>query len=397
MDTANYGIYALILTIAALLTMIIYGPFTQAFIKFHHNYLEIGKIDLFNSFFYRQINKASFILLIFFIIFAISINFFFKFSSAFIIFFSSIYIFGLKISEFFNAHLNLLRKRKENSILQGVEKFFLVLAFWLLSIYGYLNLLNVLVLFSINTTIFLILKKWYLSKIILFSDGSDTEKLLPEFREIKQKIILYMLPFIIWGIGGWAQLNGEKWILAKYLSTVDVGIYAVMMSLINLFVVIPNNIISDFFTPIIFSRFSDITKITKIEEGIKLINLTGLIVSAFTLISIVLTYFFGTELLLIISNINYTKYAFLLPIISLGIGFFYIGQAFCFVGMALNKPQKYLFPKISAGILSVVLNIILINKFGINGVAVSTLFTGLFYLVLIKIINRKLLYCIKTL
>jgi len=201
---------------------------------------------------------------------------------------------------------------------------------------------------------------------------------------------IYAFPFIIWGITGWLQSNSEKWILANYLSTADVGIYALMMTLVSALIILPNNIITEFSTPIIFQHFSDLSNHEKVNSGHKIINIIVLVTVVFTAFASAFTFFWGDEIILLISSEAFTLYSFLLPLFCIGTGLFYVGQAMCNTGMALNVPQKYLLPKIIAGLLSVILNIIFIINYGIIGVAYAMLAVGFLYSVHIMFINGKL-------
>jgi O-antigen/teichoic acid export membrane protein len=184
--------------------------------------------------------------------------------------------------------------------------------------------------------------------------------------------------------------------MAELLSTKDVGIYAVMMSLISAFIIVPNTTISDFATPIIFQKFSNLSDESSVKAGIKNVFMSVILSVIILIFSVLITFFVGKYLILLISSSDFTTYYYLLPWLVTGAGMFYIGQTFCFLGMGLNKPKKYLFPKILVGILSPLLNYYFINFWGINGVAYSTLMIGLIYLVHISLINLSMLKELKV-
>ncbi len=207
---------------------------------------------------------------------------------------------------------------------------------------------------------------------------------------MKSRLFQYVYPFLIWGFSGWLQLNGEKWIINGVLSTADVGIYAVMMALVNGLVIVPNNIISDFATPIIFQQYADLNNKDNLKTGLHYIRLNILIIFVLTLFSTLITYIWGRELINLISSKGYTVYWYLLPMLCLGTGLFLTGQAQTVLGMSLNVPKKYLAPKVSIGILSIILNFINIKYFGINGVAYTVLMIGLIYVFFISFVNRKI-------
>jgi O-antigen/teichoic acid export membrane protein len=99
----------------------------------------------------------------------------------------------------------------------------------------------------------------------------------------------------------------------------------------------------------------------------------------------------GKTLIILISSTSYSIYYHLLPILCVGTGFFYIGQALCNIGLALNQPKKYILPKIITGLITVILNIILIIYFGIKGIAFTVLLVGIIYSIFIYLVNKKIL------
>ena len=214
----------------------------------------------------------------------------------------------------------------------------------------------------------------------------DNEKISES--KVKNEIYSYIYPFIIWGQASWLQLNGEKWIIADFLSTSDVGIYAVMISLVNALISIPSNYISEFLTPIIFKNFSDFSNTDNLETGKNYIKINILIVTAITILVTVITNFIGSNLIILISNISFASYSYLLPFLCIGVGLFNIGQAMTILGLSFNKPKIYIAPKIIIGLFSLLSNIMFILWFGIDGIAYSSIIIGIGYILLISFINK---------
>ncbi len=390
LGTHVFGEYSLLMTIAALLGMIFYGPVTQGFLRYYYHYDNESRAGSFVRLVYDILFYSSLIVLFLSLI----LSFYMSYSSGWAIY--AFMLFGffivlLKLTEFFNSFLNLLRKRKENSILQAIEKILIISLLAGLLASSEITLYRTLAAYSCVMISFITIKFFYLRKLLPGKDIALQHSPLDERKKMFSTLLTYVLPFLIWGLTGWLQLNSEKWIMAELLSTKDVGIYAVMMSLISAFVIVPNTTISDFASPIIFQKFSNMTDKDAINAGVKNVFLS-VVLSIFILIfSVLLTLFFGEQLILLISSPDFTIYYYLLPLLVLGAGLFYIGQTFCFLGMGLNKPKKYLFPKVLVGILSPLLNFYFINFWGINGVAYSTLVIGFIYLVHISIINLLML------
>lgn len=391
MGTESYGIYALIITFAALLGLIFYGPIQQGFIRFYYVYSNKGLANVYASLLINILLISFFV----FIVIAIAVGFLkdfisIPFSFLFVLTASAFVIIS-KISETFNSLLNLLRKRKENAIIQTLEKILQVILLLVLLNQKRLLLVEVISLLLFTSIVFGILKMILFRKFLPDEKKSSSGNLTNGKNEMRRTTAAYIIPFLIWGISGWLQSNGERWIISGLLSVSDVGIYAIMMSLVNALVAIPNNMIAEFATPIIFQQYSDLTDKIKIKTGFRYISLITLVVFILSIFSAAITFFIGKTFIELISSKSYSGYWQLLPFLCLGTGLYLTGQAQAYLGMALNLPQKYLLPKIMIGILSIVFNYIFINAFGINGIAYTILITGLLYLLHISFINKKII------
>ncbi|MEI7810901.1 MAG: lipopolysaccharide biosynthesis protein [Ignavibacteria bacterium] len=391
LGSAEYGKFVLITTIAVLLSMIFYGPFAQGFIRFYYDYQKTGKQGLYVRYIYKNLFLITFFLLVIAVVAALILEFQ-KTSGVFgLSMLTSVYVLAIKVTEFVNSHLNIIRQRKLNSILQGSEKILIILLYIYIYYKDMLSLNLALFSYTFVTLCFICVKLFMINRLIKNKEEHIFAVNNKETIQMKRSLIAYMTPFLIWSVTGWLQLNGEKWIIANYLSTSDVGIYGVMGSLVGVFIIIPNNIIMDFSTPIIFERFNNFDDKEKMKEGLKY---TGLIMTAcfgLMVLSSVVALFIGRDLIKLISDKSYLKYSYLLPVFIFGTGLFYFGQAACMPGMALNKPQKYLMPKITAGITAMLLNIVFIKSFGLTGVSVSIVLTGALYSLYIVLINKQLL------
>src|SRR5574337_737240 len=117
----QYGVYTLILTIAAVLGLF-YGAFLQGFLRYYYHYEALKRRN--------DIIKLMFdfikLTLLVFIILSIIISFLFpvfdnNYTTAFYLG-AGLFVIASKLSEFFNSILNRIRKRKENALLQALER-----------------------------------------------------------------------------------------------------------------------------------------------------------------------------------------------------------------------------------------------------------------------------------
>ncbi|MEO8231502.1 MAG: hypothetical protein ABI638_04425 [Ignavibacteriota bacterium] len=384
----QFGIYALILTIAAFLG-IFYGPFLQGFLRYYYHYEERNQKDGFVLLMYKFLR----ITIILFVAITVLISFLIPLinkSYTFTFFLlAGLFIIISKYSEFFNSILNLIRKRKENSLLQALERTLMIFALLIFLKINNLDLVNILIAFGCISLLLAFIKILTFRKFISIK---NTTKVPADIqKEMTRTVLIYISPFLIWGAAGWLQMNGEKWIINGVLSVKEVGIYAIMMAIVNALVVIPNNIITEFATPIIFKQFSDISNEENINTGYTYIRINTLLIILISIIATLLTFLWGEEIISLISSKNYAIYWQVLPLLVLGTGLFYTGQTQTLLGLGLSKPQKYIAPKLIIGIGSIGLNLFFISTFGFMGISYSILIIGLMYVTYISIVNKRIL------
>lgn len=384
----QYGIYALIITIAAVLGLF-YGSFLQGFLRYYYHYEELGRRDDIVTLMFRFLKLTLYIFIIIAVLFSFLFPLFSGQYSTLFLLGAGFFILASKLSEFFNSILNLIRKRKENALLQASERT-LMIGILLLLLWSQ-NLVLLYILFGFSCISFLLA----FTKIFVFRKNvprevvSGNEK--KNQKDIIQTVMIYISPFLIWGAAGWFQMNGEKWIINGVLSVTDVGIYAIMMAIVNALVVIPNNIVTEFSTPIIFKQFADMKNEDNIAAGYIYIKINMIIIMLITITATAITFFWGEFLINLISSKSYSVYWQILPLLVLGTGLFYTGQAQTLLGMGLSKPQKYLAPKIIVGVGSLGINYMFVSVFGIQGISYSILLIGLIYVLYIAIVNRGIL------
>lgn len=384
----QYGIYTLILTIAALLGLF-YGSFLQGFLRYYYHYENLNQRSHFVLLMYRFLKITILIFIIITIITSLLSPFQDEFYSSFFLLISGMFIIISKVSEFFNSVLNLIRKRKENSLLQALEKILMIIVVIILLNKNNLELFSILLAFGC-ISLFLVFFKIYTFRKYAQIKITETNQTDIQKKMIRT-VLIYISPFLIWAIAGWLQMNGEKWIINAILSVKEVGIYAIMIAIVNALVVIPNNIINEYAAPIVFKQFADIDNKENVNTGYSYIRISTLLILIITLIATLLTFLWGDKIIALVSSKNYSTYWEVLPLLALGTGLFYTGQTQTLLGLGLSKPQKYIAPKLIIGIGSVGLNLLFISNFGFLGIAYTILVIGVIYVFYISLVNKRLL------
>lgn len=388
--TEGYGIYALIVSAMQLSGHLLYGPGVQSFLRFYYHFYDKGSSRSLVSVIYKFILYSGGAILLVGLI-AAGANEIIDLSLTWLIItLWAVYTISYKTNEFFSMSLNMLRRRKRNTIFLISEKLVNILLLWTAHKYFTFDVTTVVIILIFTSLTFSVMKYLIFTRLAI----NKIESPFPNKHtrdEVKRTLIKYAVPFVLWGLAGWIQLHSEKWILANFLTTSDVGIYALMMSLVSGLIIIPGTIINDFSTPIIYQCFSDLNDKEKLKRGHFYINLMIYVVVALSIFASIITALFGKEMLYLISSESFTAFWYLLPLLCLGKGLFQITLAMSNIALAMNLPQRYVVPKILTGIIAIALNTIFVIYYGIAGIAYSSIAINVFGILYIWIINKKIM------
>jgi O-antigen/teichoic acid export membrane protein len=390
MGPAEYGIYALVGTVGALVSSIFYGPFEQGIVRFYFDYARQGQARRLMSLFYSCLVFGGTLCLVGGLAVALAIPRTGTYLSPLLVISATLFVILTSTANPFNPMLNLLRKRRENAILQMLERLLGLL--FILAVFRVMAHTATTALFALcGATILVIAAKGVLLHCFLPEEEQpDKRKGDGNRTEMLRVVGHFSLPFVIWGLAGWLQSNSERWVILTFLSSADVGVYAVMITLANYAVTVPQGILTQFATPFIYERFSGPPETARIGEGQAYLRYFSFCSAALVGLVTLAAALFGKDAIIFLSSEQYAGWWYLLPLLCLGTGLFHVGQALSLLGLSLNLPHRYMFPKIVSGALAVALNVLLLSLFGMVGIAVSVCLAGFFYLLLIMAVNTRI-------
>ena len=390
MGPSQFGLYALVGTLGALTISLLYGPLEQGFVRFYFDYADQGIARRFIGLLCRCLvwcgaacAGAGLLVVAGWSTMSDTVPLRFALATTLFVILSS-------TSNIFNPLLNLLRRRRENACLQILERLCIVL--FLLASFNIASktVTTALVALCAATAFGAALKAFLLYRVLPKRDRSETAGEGSGDRDMFRVVWTFGAPFVIWGAAGWLQSNSERWLILTYLSAADLGVYAVMATIANFAVTVPQGILTQFATPFVYERFSRAKDASGLREG--RLYLRYVVFMSAVLVGLVTlgAYLLGKEAILFLSNEQYTRFWYLLPVLCLGTGLYHIGQALCLTGLSLNLPRRYMTPKIVSGILAVILNAVLVSLFGMVGIAIAIGVAGLAYLLFIAAANVKI-------
>jgi len=205
-----------------------------------------------------------------------------------------------------------------------------------------------------------------------------------------KKMLEYSLPFSIWGVFTAAQQASDRWSLQKYGSTVDVGHYAVLFQVGYTPISIITTLAINFLGPILFQRSGDATdkgRNNDVERITWIFTLTSIVITtiAFTLAMALHEWIFSW-----LVAFQYQVVSNLLPWMVLAGGLYASGQMLALKFMSDLKSSALTAPKITTAIIGILLNIVGAVHAGINGVVYALCVSSALYFIWTVCLVRKI-------
>jgi len=253
-----------------------------------------------------------------------------------------------------------------------------VSAFWAMA--GYLVAALLLVLLA---------ERFYLG---IVADTADAASIVDTraTTDIGKNIISFSWPFAVWGSFGWVHKSCDKWALQSFYGPEIVGAFTVVSRLAGFPLIFGSSFLTTLIVPIVYQQAGDLTQHQKIKSAYKfLVYMIGAYVLG--LLLLIWIYFtFHRSLVILISNIKFAEFSFLLPWLTAAWGLFYLGQVLSTFGMVANKSQAYIAPKIVSATIAGISTFYLSAKYGITGVIWGLALAGLVYALWSFVIAAKI-------
>jgi O-antigen/teichoic acid export membrane protein len=387
MGESTYGLYSLILSVQGLINLMLYGPMEQGYLKFYYEYKNENRERLYIKIFVRFLLWGAGIV----VAALLAINLVFKSAiglSPLTAVLTGVFLTAVLTNVPLNSFANLKKERRYNAIMVIVERVIYIAVIFTLFTFSARTLNNALIAFIVSLV----------SVVVIRISGLKAGRLRLEedertvFRAINRRIVIFALPFVIWGIAGWFQSYSERWVLNQLLSIGAVGKYALWLMIGNIFITIPYGLMSQFIIPVIYEKTADITNADRYGEGLTLIRQFMAAIVVLTAASAVLLAVLGKRIILLLSNANFLDHWYVLIFVCIGMGMFSLGQTLSLYGLVSNKPQIYLAPKIVSGLMAVGIYYYCIRRFDIDGLIPALILINSLYLLGIVLVNKRLLH-----
>ena len=201
-----------------------------------------------------------------------------------------------------------------------------------------------------------------------------------------KEILAFSWPFCAWGIFVWIHQSCDRWSLLAFHGADVVGAFSVVALLAAYPLMFSSGFLLNLFMPVAYERAGGLSSYGALQSAYKFILV---MVAVYTLGAVVLIGFFAffhETIVLLMSNAEYVKFSYLLPILTLSWAFFYLGEALAAFGLIAKKPEIYVLPKIVSATIAAVGTFFLSSEIGAQGVVWALGISGLFYAVWCAII-----------
>lgn len=306
--------------------------------------------------------------LVLFLVFLIGYLYFFSAESVGVLFMAFIFLFFAPLNILFNL------QNDYNNVIDNYKKF---------------SLSNVVkIILGLLVLVFFVLKEtslegffiiWVASLMgflgaTLVAYNKNAVKIISNheisYRLFNKQQLQFAFPLIMMGAVGWVNNYLDRFIIKYFLNLEQVGIYNANYGLGAKFFLLLSPMFLVLLTPYIYGE----NNIENKKKQIKRYSITFFVLGLFVLTLIGLSYEMIGKLFL---SESYKEGFYIIFLIALAHLFLIGTHIFETIFYAGKKTKIILYGGISSAIVNVILNIILVSKYGIKGAALSTVFSFL--------------------
>lgn len=378
LGTEGFGYYSLCLSLAAMISLLWYGPLDQIILRYWNDPKE-SKEHLFNLALSGHLVAISVLLPVSLCLLAASI--FIEDTPTWL----GVTILAILLSitkGMFNSTLsfhNASRNRRALFTIQALDIISRLVMIWAFQFFGLTS--TTAILLTMLSAVFPVIcstsKKYDLNKITVKITNKINELSLSNLRN-QAKHIQYGRSFILIGIFAAACNYADRWIILHNLTMSDVGIYSGIAQIATAPLIAITTISTQFLSPIIFSKKAKLSS-ASLYFGL----------ASIYLFVTVLFFMFSNQIISLLLTDKFLPYHRLLPALTLGLSFFYMAQIY-FINAQKNERPHIIKPAWAVRALSMLtLGIILSKKVGIWGLVFAIIFSSAAFFAIL-VISEKL-------
>lgn len=390
MSLESYGQLALGLTIVGLISMFLYGPIANSILRFY----SISKEQNNLSAFYHAVKKihlkyAGIFLLIGLAVLILSSNFTNGEWSVFL-FFTLLFAILNGINDSLTSLNSASRQRKVVALHQAADLWmrpiFAGLFVYIFIDTGYLAILG----------FFLASLTAGLSRLYFFIrsakvDLGNSQDLSPEIKKKSfDSLNSYAKSFSVIAIFGAVVVYSDKWMILEVISAKEVGIYAAIYQIASAPIIMLTGVVSQLMVPIIFEKAGSMNSVFQIQRSRKILFNTAIVFSILIFIAVLLAFYFGHQIICLLTTAQIAQYSQILWILVASIGLSALADLLAVSGFKKNIPQAYIPAKAIQAVFFLILGYLSVKSYGVIGIAVAGLSASFIFIVLVIFVNMRI-------
>ncbi len=234
------------------------------------------------------------------------------------------------------------------------------------------------------------------SLVVLCSQLYFLRGLIPEKSTMKQnhshwmrQMWMYSWPFVCLNVFTWAQTSSDRWSLELFVTTEEVGLYAVLFQLGYVPASIAVGLLTSFIAPILHQRSGDASDHSRNSNVHRLGWQATLFILFVTALGFLFAFGLHEWIFQLLVSPQYRSVSYLLPWLVLAGGLFSAGQMLSLKLMSDMKTLAMLWPKVVTAIIGVALNFYGAYIAGLHGIVAAAVVFAAFHFVWLAVLARQ--------
>jgi O-antigen/teichoic acid export membrane protein len=389
----QYGRYALAMTIAVLLNHLAFGPVTKSALRFSALFQERGQLAAFVTALRRIVGRISILVVVLVVPVAAIVAQ--LFGAAWALLVVAGVAFGLAQNVFFllNAFDIAARERARAAIHQAADPAVRLagagVMLWLLG--G--SLPAALIGVILGQTAITLSQGLFLARSRARVPASPGEGPADEAAASAagRTVIGFAKFFMLAGAFGWLQVASDRWAVKAFLDDAAVGSFAVAYQIAAVPSLVLAGCLSQFISPIVFRRAQGGTSPVALAAARRAIAAGVAALSALTVVSAAVAAVFGERIAVLVTSSAYrASGAYVAPLV-LGLGMMQIGHMLSLLPVSSNRLRGHVAVKILHSVVAVLLNVFSVRAYGLPGLCLAAIASGLVYLALVMANNARIM------
>lgn len=284
---------------------------------------------------------------------------------------------------------NAARQRSVVALTSGVDSWLKVIFSYVLLIVLESSSTNVAMAYLISITITSVIQYKLFKKLIIVSDNKISS--CSGSKNWKVRIWTYAWPFSAWGIFTWGQQASDKWALAFYGTTDEVGSFAVLWQLGFVPISLFSGFLISLIAPIFYQWAGDASDSLRITRVYNITGKLSWLVLLLSLIAAILANFYHDVIFKVLASSKFIEVSEWLPYIIIAAGFQTSHHILGIRISAMLKVTSLVFPQIGSALMMISLNILGVYLGGLPGLIYAIVVASFLYYLWMALLSKTIL------